>query len=205
MKQIIAGVIALVSCTLVARAAEPAAIGAFAEAWAAVPGYTATIDSFEKEGSKTQNSVFTYAFTKPEHVTMKVVKGPSAGATVVWNGGKTVTASKSGMLGISMSKTVPLNDPLVTSLRGGTVKDLSFGSILAHAEHTPGTRTQGSASLNGAIADTVTLVPSDPAKDRGLTREVLYLSRSTHLPLRVDGFTGNELMSSIQFTATQRQ
>jgi len=186
---------------LVALNSTPA-LGEFAQAWASVHQYTATIQLYEQKGTNTEHAVFAYTFTKPSSLTMHVQQGPNSGATVVWSGSKTVVATKTGAFGISGSKTVSLHDSLVTSIRGSTVKDLSFGSILAHAKKTPGTIEQGPGVIADQPVDVVTLTVTDPSKDRGLTREILYLSKATHFPVRVDGYDGSQLVQSLQFAVT---
>jgi len=186
-----------------ASAATSPALDQFAKAWSSLDGYTATIRLYEIKGGNTEHAVFAYTYRKPQSVTMKVISGPNAGATVTWSGGSTVSASKSGPFGITMGKNVGLNDPLVTSLRGYTVSDLSLPGILAHAQQTAGSSSSGTATLNGGSVTAVTLNVADPSQDNGMTREVLYLSQSTQLPVRIDGFVGDQLVRTYSFTITK--
>ena len=187
-----------------APAATGAALDQFAAAVASLNGYDATIQLFETKGGQTENAVYTYSFAKPKSVTMNIKQGPNSGATVTWTGGSNVNASKSGAFGIRMGKNVSLDDPLVTSLRGYTVSDLSFPGILAHAQQTAGTLSSGTTKLDGASVGAVTLNVANPSQNNGMTREVLYLSESTHLPVRIDGFTGSTLVRSYRFTITKK-
>jgi hypothetical protein len=188
-------------------ASAPAASGdelnSFANAWSALHGYNATIQLYEMKGSNSEHAVFAYSFAKPTTVTMHVNQGPNSGATVKWTGGSTVYASKSGAFGITMGRNVSLSDPLVTSLRGYTVSDLSFAGILSHAQQTAGSLSSGSTKLDGAMVTAITLNVANPAQDNGMTREVLYLSQSTQLPVRVDGFIGNQVVRMYRFTITK--
>ncbi|HET9394279.1 MAG TPA: hypothetical protein VFO29_12255 [Candidatus Rubrimentiphilum sp.] len=186
-----------------ASAASNSALDQFAKAWSALNGYTATIQLFETKGGNTEHAVFAYTYRKPQSITMHVNQGPSAGATVTWSGGPTVSASKSGAFGITMSKNVSINDPLVTSLRGYTVADLSLPGILSHAQQTAGTSYSGTTVLNGDAVTAVTLNVANPSQDNGMTREVLYLSQSTQLPVRIDGFVGDQLVRTYKFTITK--
>lgn len=186
-----------------ASAASNTALDQFATAWSALNGYTATIQLFETKGGNTEHAVFAYTYRKPQSVTMHVNQGPSAGATVTWSGGPTVSASKSGAFGITLSKNVSINDPLVTSLRGYTVADLSLPGILSHAQQTAGTSYSGTTTLNGDSVTAVTLNVANPSADNGMTREVLYLSQSTQLPVRIDGFVGDQLVRTYKFTITK--
>lgn len=186
-----------------APAASGNALDQFASAVASLNGYDATIQLMEVKGGQTENAVYAYSFTKPKSVTMNIKQGPNAGATVTWSGGSNVNASKSGPFGIRMGKNVSLDDPMVTSLRGYTVSDLSFAGILAHAQQTAGTLSSGTTKLDGATVAAVTLNVANPAQNNGMTREVLYLSESTHLPVRIDGFAGSQLVRSYRFTITK--
>ena len=186
-----------------ASAATGSALDQFAKAWSAVQGYNATIQLYEVKGGSSEHATFAYSFAKPKMVTMHVNQGPNSGATVKWTGGSTVYASKSGMFGITMGKNVNLNDPLVTSLRGYTVSDLSLAGIFAHAKQTAGTLSSGATTLSGNPVTAVTLTVANPAQDNGMTREVLYLSPGTQLPVRVDGFVGSQLVRMYTFTITK--
>lgn len=183
-------------------AASNAALDKFASAWSSLKGYNATIQLYEVKGNDTERATFAYAFTKPKNVTMNVKQGPNAGATVTWTGGPTVNAAKSGAFGIRLSKNVSLNDSLVTSLRGYSVADLCFGGILMHAQGTAGTLSSFSTKLDGTTVDAVALNVANPAQDNGMTREVLYLNPNTHLPVRIDGFIGSQLVRTYRFTVT---
>jgi hypothetical protein len=193
-----------------ASAATSTALDQFAKAWSALNGYTATIQLYEVKsprdpasGNNVEHAMFAYTFRKPQSVTMHVNQGPNAGATVTWSGGPTVSASKSGPFGIAMSKNKSLSDPLVTSLRGYTVADLSLPGILAHAQQTAGSSYSGTTTVNGGTVTAVTLNVANPSQDNGMTREVLYLSQSTQLPVRIDGFVGDQLVRMYRFTITK--
>jgi outer membrane lipoprotein-sorting protein len=169
----------------------------FATAWASIDGYHTSAHVFQVSGTKTQNSVYDYTFSKPSSIAMRIVSGPNAGANVTWSGGKTVRARK-GMF----VKTVGIKDPLVTSLRGATILGLSFGSILKHARALQGDVTSSPATLGGQPVEAVNAVVTNPAKDHGLRRETLYLSKATNLPVRVDGFVGTQLVETVSFSDT---
>lgn len=177
------------------------ALTAFGATWATIASYTATITVFEQLGTRTDRAVFAYTFHKPAPVTLRVDAGPNVGATVVWNGGSSVTVSKGRGLLALLKKTVPLHDPLVTTLRGDSVDQVSFGSILAHGESIVGSlRESVGPQIRGVATSIVTLLPATPATDGGLTREVLYISNSTNLPVQILGYEGATLVRNIAFT-----
>jgi len=175
----------------------PAPLAAFERAWAGVNGYHTDVHCYAVKGSDSENTSYDFTFTKPSSISMNVVSGPHAGNNVSWSGGNTVNAGR-GMF----RKNFNLNDPEVTSLRGNTVVDLSFGSILRHAQLTAGTVRAIATTFDGAPVDLVNLDTANPSADDGLTREALYLSTATNLPVRVDGFTGSQLITSCTFSGT---
>src|SRR5947209_4421713 len=132
-----------------AIAASSPDLSQFADSWSKLQGYSATVQLFEMKNGSRQDAVYDYTFRKPQSIDMVVKQGDNSGATVAWDGGTSATASKSGMFGIRMSKSVALNDPLISSLRGYTIADLGFGAILAHAQSVGGTLSSGDTKISG--------------------------------------------------------
>jgi hypothetical protein len=178
---------------------QPPALVAFANAWGGVTGYSATVAVFERKDAQSQNVLFDYAFRKPSSATVHVAAGPNAGVTLAWDGGTTMVAHRGTGLAALFKRTIALHDPLATTLRGSSIDQLSFGAILAHGEQTAGTISQGQVVDGGVVVDAITIVPAVPAADVGLTREIVELSATTHLPTRVIGYEGATLVRSIEF------
>jgi hypothetical protein len=152
-------------------------IAAFARAWADVSGYNATVTIFDQKGTQTQNVVFDYTFRKPSSVTVHVVAGTNAGVTLTWDGGATVVARRGSGLAAMFRRTLSLHDPLVTTLRGSSIDQLSFGAILAYGEQQAGSLSEAPGEMiDGVAVNVVTLVAAGSATDAGLTRELVELS-----------------------------
>jgi hypothetical protein len=184
---------------------RPPALEAFASAWNGVTAYRAKVSVFDAKGAEAQNFAINYTFRKPSSFTVHVIEGPNAGVTLTWDGGPTVQATRSGGLFAKLFKrTLPLHDPLVTTIRGATMDQLSYGAILAHAEQTPGTLAQiPGEPIAGITIQALSLVPSDPAVDAGLSREIIDISTATQLPIRVEGYEGTTLVRKIDFSDVQ--
>jgi hypothetical protein len=181
-------------------------IAAFARAWAGVTGYSATVTIFDQKGTQTQNVVFDYTFRKPSNVTVHVLAGQNAGVTLTWNGGPTVVARRSSGLAAMFKRTLSLHDPLVTTLRGSSIDQLSFGAILAHGQQEAGSLSEAPGEvIDGVAVNALTLIPAAPAADAGLTREVVELSAVTHLPMRVLGYEGSTLVRKVDFSNIKLQ
>jgi hypothetical protein len=178
----------------------PPALLAFAHAWKMVKGYNATITIFEQQGARTQSMAFDYHFTKPSSVAVRVVAGANTGARLVWEGGSTVLVRRGGGLLSMLKKTVPLHDPLVTTIRGSSIDQLSFASILAHDQQ-PGILSEKRGEVvDGVTTDAVTLIPTHASANANFTREVMEISSKTHFPMRVVGYEGLLIARKIEFS-----
>jgi hypothetical protein len=131
----------------------PLAFDAFARAWYALTSYSATITVFEQKGAlakirddQTNDVILNFSFRKPSSVTVHVVSGPNTGGNLV-GGNRMVVSRGSGFLAV-FKKTVSLHDALVTTARGSSTDELSFGAIIAHLQNTPKrTRAQPPTSM----------------------------------------------------------
>ena len=193
-------IVALGSGAAPAKTAKtPVALVAFDHAWKLVTAYSTTITIFERQGAQTQNMAFDYSFNKPSNIAVHVVAGANKGARLAWSGGDTVLVRRgSGMLSL-LKKTVSLHDPLVTTIRGSAIDQMSFGEILTHS-HQPGVLSESRGEvINGVATEKVTLIPSYPLADGHLTREVIEISTITHFPTRILGYEGPTLVRTIDF------
>jgi outer membrane lipoprotein-sorting protein len=177
----------------------------FTQTWSDLSGYSATVTVFEQKGTQTENMVLDYSYHKPSSATMRIVQGKNAGVTLVWNGGSTMQAHRGSGLMASFKKTMAIDDPLATTVRGSTIDQLSFDAILAHAQQTPGSVAQlPGAPIDGLATDEVRLIPTNAEND-GLTLEVVDVSKTTHLPVRILGYDGPVLVRSIVFSDVKLQ
>jgi hypothetical protein len=72
-----------------------------------------------------------------------------------------------------------------------------FTSIKGNVSEAPG------PPIDGAGTVAVTLDVADPSTDKNVSRIVLYLSDSTHLPVRRERFVGTDLVKSENVTDMQ--
>ena len=122
---------------------------------------------FEQKGAQTENMVLDYSYHKPSNATIRIVQGKNAGVTLVWNGGSTMQAHRGSGLMASFKKTMAIDDPLATTVRGSTIDQLSFDAILAHAQQTPGSVAQlPGAPIDGLATDEVRLIPRQRGERR---------------------------------------
>jgi len=180
----------------VAAADAPAA--AFATAWAAIDDYTATITVHETDGKNVQDRVYRYAYKKPSDAKIDVVAGPGKGSGAVWTGGDHVRGHLGGFLS-GIKQSIPITDPRATSLRGDTIDRASFASIADDLKNGRVDPATTDVMVAGVLTDAVTiaLTPSAPG---GVTREVVYLARTTHLPVRRASYVADVLVKQEDFS-----
>ena len=177
-----------------ASAAGAPAIAQFDAAFANVHDYTMTVKSHEFNGSQTQDRVYHYWFMKPHFEKIAIVSGPGSGGGAVWNGGSQVSGHQGGMLSF-IHPTIGLHDSRATSLLGYTMIDGLMQSVVDKYREVPGQLSQqGGPVVDGAGTEIVTLKPSNPAADHNINRWVLYLSKTTHFPIRQIGYDGSTIV-----------
>lgn len=183
-------------------APRPPALEAFARAWAGVTAYSATLTFFEQKGTSVQDTVIEYSFRKPSSVTVRIIAGRNAGVTLTWDGGATVEATRGrGLFAALFKRTIALHDPLMTSIRGSSIDELSYGAILAHAEQTEGELSEAPGdTIDGTSTESLSLVPRTPAADTGFSRESIEISTATQLPIRIRAYEGAQLVRKIDFS-----
>ncbi len=178
-----------------AGAAPGGAAGSFVTAWAAVTSYTADIAVHETKGTDVQDRTYHYAFLKPHFAKIDVTGGPGKGSGASWTGGDTVSGHQGGFLsGIHMK--VSLHDGRSVDMRGYTMDQASFDAMAKMVTDAPSV-TNGEDTWKGATYDTVSVPWTD---GEGATKRVLYLSKTTHMPVRRVTFAGDTIVMDETFT-----
>ena len=154
--------------------------------WSGLHDYSVTIDEYEVMGNETSVHELHYAFKKPNHARLDVVAGTKSGSTIVWNGGDGVIAYRRKMSFFKIHGTVHDHD--LTSLRGNGILSPNMGDLLAcFGEHRALLREREGPVIDGDPTDELVLpyldvtCPDDSPSDRGVTLDVLDVSRRTGL------------------------
>lgn len=189
-------VLLALACTARASAS---ALSDFAEAWSKVDNYSCSIVVHETLGTQTQDRRYDFWFKKPTLAHIEITSGPGRGSGSVWHGGDTVLGHQGGLLrGIKLN--ISLNDSRAVSLRGDPMTVAIFGNILAIYQSGIGTVTEGPGeTIDGSPTDMVTLKIANPAANKNVSRDVLYLSKTTHLPVRRVRYEGDTLVKQEDF------
>jgi outer membrane lipoprotein-sorting protein len=176
-------------------AAPSGPAAAFMDAWSKVSSYTANIKVHLVKGTDVQDRTYHYAYLKPHYAKIDITGGPGRGGGAVWTGGDTVSGHQGGILsGIHL--TVSIHDGRAVDLRGHTIDVASFENIAQAIKDAPSV-TNGEETLNGTAYDTF----SYPYKEEaGATKRVVWLSRTTHLPVRRVTYDGDKVVETEDFT-----
>lgn len=161
-------------------------------AQASIPGFTATVETYDKGPSGKDNSVMKVAYKKPSSLKIEMVKaqGQAQGAKILWTGGSDLTI-KPSFLPMSVTKSV--NDDAVKSKNGWTIRETEVNAIFK-VVFDPGARitAKGVQPIDGkplAMFDVIS--PSSP---KGATSEAIGIDPQTGLPGVRMLFKGTELI-----------
>jgi len=195
-----AGTLGLVLTALATQPAPAAssALAEFAETWSKITDYSCSIKVHETSGGHVQDRVYEYAFKKPHSARIAVVEGPGKGSGATWHGGTTVVGHQGGILSM-IHLNVDIHDGRATSLRGDTIDSASFGAILDTYAGKGEVSESAGPVLDDVPTDIVTLNVSDPQNDHGITRDELWISRTTHLPVHRLRYEGALLVKDERF------
>ena len=174
----------------------PTALNAASASFAKIADYSMTIDVHEISGSNVQDRTYHVLFKKPLFERVDVIAGSGRGAGVVWLGGDKVKGHKGGFLS-GLRLTMDLHNSQVVTLRGDGIETATIPSMLDDFTRIKGTVSQAPGpAIDGSDTVAVALDVADPASNNSVSREVLYLSTATHLPLRRERFAGATLVKS---------
>jgi outer membrane lipoprotein-sorting protein len=176
------------------------AIDAFRTMFASVNDYTCKMHSHEILGDKVQDRVYDYSFMKPHFAKTYIESGDGRGSGGVWNGGDQVSGHQGGLLSFIHLK-ISIHDPRATSIRGYTIPDGLIQNIVEKYATIPGKLTQTDGGIvDGVPTDRLELDVSAPSTNGGITKQVLYLDKTTHWPVEQTLYQGDIVVLRQTFT-----
>ena len=186
---------ALIAATCVAASAanEAPAIAAFDRTYNAVTDYTCILHVHETKGTQTEDRVYQYSFMNPHYLKMLILDGDGKGSGAVWIGGDEVSGHLGGILSVIHVR-IGLQDPRVVSLRGVTIPESLPPRIIDDYGSIPGKLAQTDGGKIGGIeTDRLELNVADAASNHDITKQILYLSKETHWPVRQILYSGSQI------------
>lgn len=195
MRNVKPALVALALGSVLLGAAPTGPAAAFLDAWSKITSYTDNIKIHVVKGTDVQDRTYHYAYLKPHFARIDITGGAGRGGGASWKGGDTVSGHQGGMLsGIHLN--ISMHDARAVDLRGGTIVQASFEDVADNIK-SAASATNGEDTFNGTAYDTVTVPYTDSL---GATKRVIYLSKTTHLPVRRVTFAGTAVVVDEQFT-----
>jgi outer membrane lipoprotein-sorting protein len=181
-------------CVAASAAKEAPAIAAFDRAFADVSDYTCILRSYEVNGAQKQVRVYQYSFMKPHYLKTLILDGNGKGSGAVWVGGDRVSAHLGGILsGIRVK--ISVDDPRAVSLHGVSIPDGLLPGTIDDYQTISGTLTQTDGGKIGKVeTNRLDLKVADPSSNHDITEQVVYLSKSTHWPVRQIMYSGSQIV-----------
>jgi outer membrane lipoprotein-sorting protein len=177
------------------------ALEEFGKAYAAIKDYQFQIVAHETtdDGKHVEDRVYLFRYRKPADAQIMVQQGRDRGGAATWHGGDTVSGHHGGLLsGIHLTKSI--HDRDTTSLRGDVLTSDAYDTELKHFADTAGTLAESAGpSIDGQATTVVTLVVADPKANANVSKDVLFLSNASHLPLGRDQYVGQLLVKTEKF------
>ncbi len=165
-------------------------------AFQALRDYQCTLYSHMTKGNKKEDRVYLYRFMKPHWIYMKVIKGSSKGAEIVYNPetGK-IRAHKGGILS-KIKLTLDPTDKKVLSLRGHRVDRTDFGTILnAWIRVRDRVKVvEFGGRVDGIECIVLEAKGLDPSLWNGADRARLYIRTDNYLPYVREEYEGDKLV-----------
>jgi outer membrane lipoprotein-sorting protein len=177
------------------------ALEEFQKTFAGIKDYQFQIVTHETtdDGKHAEDRVYLFRYRKPSDAQIMVQQGRDKGGAATWHGGDTVSGHHGGFLsGIHLTKSI--HDRDTTSLRGDILTSDAYDTELQHFAETAGTLAEAAGpTIDGQATTAVTLAVSDPKANANVSKDVLFLSNSSHLPLGRDQFVGSLLVKTEKF------
>lgn len=173
----------------------------FQKAFAGINDYQFRIVTHETTdvGKNVEDRVYLFRYRKPTDAQMQVLAGRDKGGAATWHGGDTVSGHHGGFLsGIHLTKSI--HDRDATSLRGDILISDAYDMILKRFEETPGSLSEAPGpAIDSQATTAVTLAVADPKANANVSKDVIYLSNLSHLPLGRDQYVGSLMVKTEKF------
>jgi hypothetical protein len=190
---------------VIATLALAGAFAALQNEWSHIRDYTVNVEAHEVIDGRAFTDVLRYAYRRPDRARLEITSGAQRGSVVIWNGDDRATAYRRGLSFLKLRFGV--KDRRVTSARGNGILTPNFDTIIrcfeAHPQsisESPGPAIDGDATTAITLTRDGFACPEDSTLDHDLTRDVLYVSNRTHLPLLRERYAGSARVEAWKLT-----
>lgn len=155
-------------------------LNALRQAQAQIPGFTATVETYDKGPSGQESTTMKVAYKKPNTLKIEMVKasGQAQGAKILWTGGSDLKI-KPSFLPMTVSKSV--SDEMVKSKNGWTIRETEVNAIFK-VMFDPGARitAKGVQPIDGRPLAVFEV--QSAMSPKGCTHEAIGIDPQTGLP-----------------------
>jgi outer membrane lipoprotein-sorting protein len=155
---------------------------------------------WETDGKEVSTNTAEIYMALPNKIRANITEASSMmkrGAKLVYLGDGKITA-KVGFI----KKTLAYDDPQVLSVRGWRIDQTDLGAIIKGAtDANAKARYVGPTTLGGRAAEVLEL--ASPSFLPGTTKQVVALDAQTFVPLKVEGFAGEQSVYKMELSNTQ--
>jgi len=160
--------------------------------WGSVHTYECTASVHEAKGDSVQDRTYLVRFERPTQTRVDIVAGDGRGSVAVWNGGDKVRGHQGGFLSI-IKLNVGIHSKFATDLRGSTIAEANFASLIAHLESLDPS-VEHVTKVAGRIVLVVKLDPPRPGND--VSKEV-YILAPNWLPIEYYEFAESKVVRHV--------
>lgn len=154
-----------------------------------VNDYICIADAHYKKGFLSEDKVYKIYFKKPNKVRIEVLEGDKGAVAVLLDDGR-VKGHRGGFLSFIVL-TVPIDSPIVTTIRGNRIDQANFGyiiSLMKKVVEKEEAKVVGITSLEGIPVYGLEVIHKSPRED--LTREFIYVDAKNFLLKQLLGYEG---------------
>jgi outer membrane lipoprotein-sorting protein len=143
------------------------------------------------------DNVLRISFRKPHYARCEVIDGNGAGGVAVWRGGPMVLVRPPGLLS-RFSLALKREDPHVVDSRGRGCGQTTLDNFAKEYAADGSLEESAGPAIDGAPTDTILWkrTGDDPSGD---TKRLLYISKTTHLPVELKSYRGSELVEDSHY------
>jgi len=160
--------------------------------WESVHTYECTARVHEAKGDSVQDRTYLVRFERPTQTRVDIIAGDGRGSVAVWNGGDKVRGHQGGFLSI-IRLNVGIHSKFATDLRGTTITEANFGSLIAHLESLDPS-VEHVTKAAGKIVLVVKL--NTPSTGNDVSKEI-YILAPNWLPIEYYEFAENKVVRHV--------
>jgi outer membrane lipoprotein-sorting protein len=200
-----AGALLLFLFPLSVSSAEPptpqAIVEAFRLMYESLSDYQCRMYEHCRRGSRYEERTMNIYFKKPRCIRMDILRGnrfADAGSVGVYKNEGRVTGRKGGLLGF-LAINVDKHDEQATTIRGLALDESDLQATLEKMQF----HLAASACALTVGADIYEMIfePRDPARNGGVTKDIIRLDAVTLLPVSADSFEADRLVQHAEWSS----